>query len=403
MKGWGRWFAVAGLTAVWSGGSSAQPPIPPVPLIRPALEILTYPDPASTVTCDGGAARVVTAPAPASALWTTRPPMVVPVIDRRAPGPTFPPPPPPAHAFLFNVDAQGRTTSIRRQPAPSSAYDTGDHAMQATMAAWRFAPGRPRRDCRYAAEPRRTPLSQASRPLALRLISEASRPGFGAEEVGRLARGPGSDCGVRGPSPRVQVYPAFELLPAAPGRRDWVALGYDLDSTGRPQRVEVLASSGSAPLDAAGRDALIRSQYQPGARRSCLYWYWRSPGELPAPPRPDLSTFVRPGDDCPNEENRTGRVKFVDGARHYPSAFRERNILGWAVVRFDVANWGAVGPAEVVASEPAAAFGQAAQNLVRTAKADPGPGWRGCLQHVVFKLADEGDPPLTLETELRVR
>lgn len=180
-------------------------------------------------------------------------------------------------------------------------------------------------------------------------------------------------------------------------------LEYDLDAGGRPRGVRTGASSGNTALDRAGREALERSRFEPGARRGCEWGYHKTAPDLPAPPRPDIANFVRPGDDCPNEENRQGRVKLVNGEALYPPEFRARNIMGWAIVRFDVASWGAIGPAEVVAAEPAWAIGQAAQTVVRTARAEPGPGWRGCLQPVLFQISDEDAPAAGSARDLTLR
>lgn len=387
--------------AAWANGAGAQPP----PLIQPVYEIVSYAPTGATVTCREGAARVVSAPPPPSRLDLGRGP-TIPAIADREPSKAVTVigqrvPPSTGYSVTFNINADGRTQSIARATPPRDPYDTGDQLQQAVVAAWRFAPGQAYTGCTYAPTIRRTPLDQASAADALRLLSESS-PGPAAQAVRSRAAGPDSDCLTSRPAPLLAAFPAFKTLPATPGRRNWVALGYDLDASGRPQRARVLQSTGSAPLDAAALRALNQSRWEPGARRGCLHWYWHRGGDLPAPARPDLSAFVRPGDDCPNTEDRSGRVKLVNGALHYPQAFRERGILGWAIVRFDVATWGQVGPPEVVAAEPAAAFGQSAQNLIRTARADPGPGWRGCLQHVVFQLADE-DEPLPPTGELRVR
>ena len=384
--------------AAWTGLASAQN-LPPVPLIRPVPEIVSYPAPGATVQCADGLAQIANAPPPPLALNVRR---VPPVPGRVGGGPlSTEPADAPSHLFTFNVAADGRTTTIRRSPEPTTTYDPSDRPVQAAIAVWRFAPGRAHTGCRYLAEPRRIPLEGADRPTLLRIMAE-TRPGEGSDIVRRGVQAPGSDCLRDRPDPRLLAFPPFDDIAAVPGRREWVALGHDLDAAGQPQAVQVLGSSGNAALNAASVQAKQQSRYEPGARRGCLYWYWRNPIELPAPPRPDISAFVRPGDDCPNTEGRKDRVKLVNGALIYPPEFRARNILGWAIVRFDVASWGAIGPAEVVVAEPAAAFGHAAQSLVRSARADPGPGWRGCLQPVIFQLADEGDS-LDFQPDLRLR
>ena len=386
--------------AAWTGVDQAQTsPVQVGPAGRPTPEVVSYPSPGAAVNCAEGAARVVSADAPPPSVDVRRSPLIMipPVPDRSSSLQVGP----PSHLFTFNVTADGRTGAIRRSSEPANAYDRADHPIQAAIAAWRFAPGRAQTGCRYLAEPRRTPLPDADRATLLQVMSE-TRPGEAGALLRKAVLAPGSDCMRDRPDPRLLAFPPFDDIAAPPGKRDWVALGHDLDPTGRPEAVQVLASTGNAALNAAGVQAKQQSRYEPGARRGCLDWYSRTPTELPAPPRPDISTLIRPGDNCPNTEGRKDRVKLINGALIYPPEFRARNILGWAIVRFDVASWGAVGPAEVVAAEPAAAFGQAAQSLMVSARADPGPGWRGCLQPVVFQISDEGEL-LEFERELRVR
>ena len=56
----------------------------------------------------------------------------------------------------------------------------------------------------------------------------------------------------------------------------------------------------------------------------------------------------------------------------FPEVFRQRAIEGWALVRFDVAPWGAIGNAAVIEAQPAALFGEDALRLVRASQATPG-------------------------------
>ena len=85
---------------------------------------------------------------------------------------------------------------------------------------------------------------------------------------------------------------------------------------------------------------------------------------------------------------------------YFPAAFRRRGIEGWAVVRFDVAPWGETGDVEVLASEPADAFGKAAARLIASArKAKAGRGDVGCVEKVLFKMPSTPDTNVQAERD----
>jgi len=378
--------------AAWAGSAGAQPAsaslrtVPPSP--SPSYQVVSHSAPPPTVRCREGEAVLRSGSAPPPTVSPVRRP-VPPVADADGPvAPAVAPQRPGSVTHTFDVTAEGRVAGLRRAPEPHSSYDTEDHPIQAAIVAWSFAPGRAFTGCRHTTERLGTPLESADRPLLLQLMAE-TRPGVGRREVWRRALPPEGDC-LRGkrPEPRLLAYPATDRIPSEAGRPHWVWLDYDLNAAGRPVGARVAASSGNRALEAEALRALNASRFAPGARRGCSRNFGRTPSDLPAPERPNISTFARPGDTCPNVEGSGDRLKLVDGALIYPLPFRERAVEGWAVVRFDLASWGAVGPVEVVAAEPAGAFGQAAQNLAHTARAEPGPGWRGCLQPIVFKMAD---------------
>jgi outer membrane biosynthesis protein TonB len=64
------------------------------------------------------------------------------------------------------------------------------------------------------------------------------------------------------------------------------------------------------------------------------------------------------------------------------------------VVRYDVAPWGGTGNIEVLASEPADAFGEAAKRVIAGATRPPSTtGATGCVDRVRFKMATpDGEP-----------
>ena len=79
----------------------------------------------------------------------------------------------------------------------------------------------------------------------------------------------------------------------------------------------------------------------------------------------------------------------LPAAKNYPRAYAARKVGGWAYLRFDVAPWGQVGNVEVLASEPTAAFGEAARSLLWSARPSaPAQGYRGCVVPVVYAIPE---------------
>lgn len=66
------------------------------------------------------------------------------------------------------------------------------------------------------------------------------------------------------------------------------------------------------------------------------------------------------------------------------------------MIAFDVAPWGQTGNVRVLAAEPAAEFGDAAQQIIRGAVKPPSPtGYTGCVERVRYIIRDGGtaEPP----------
>jgi TonB family protein len=72
---------------------------------------------------------------------------------------------------------------------------------------------------------------------------------------------------------------------------------------------------------------------------------------------------------------------------------RRRGIEGWAVVPFDVAQWGQTNNVRIVAAEPASGFGEAARAIVQQSARRPAPyGYTGCLEQVRFVMPPPDAP-----------
>lgn len=291
----------------------------------------------------------------------------------------------------FRIDAAGRPLGIRTVGSSPSSYPLDTRDVVPAFAAWRFAPGAERRNCTIAFTPRSEPVESADAATLRRYLAlqRPGIPGFSLP-VGKAAfdrvRPAGSTC-TDEPTVRLRAYPAFEEIAQAAGTRSYSFLAHDIDASGRPRNVRLLGSDGNAELDRRSIAAINGSRFAPGARTGCIYYYFRGqPEPMRAPETPPPATFKTAGSDCPDDRD----MKWAKlPALVFPEEFRVRNIEGWAVVRFDVAPWGDVGNVSVAAAEPAAAFGERAQIVVRGAKKLPsGRGYSGCVTRVVFRLPD---------------
>ena len=204
----------------------------------------------------------------------------------------------------------------------------------------------------------------------------------------------GSTCMTRPrPAPLNRAFPDFDALPATPGARDWTMVGYDLDARGRPVNPRIVEGTGNRALDDASVKAVRKSRFTGGARTGCLFPYWRAPATLAAPVSPDPASLRPAEGNCPNDHGWAAEPRLI-----YPAAYRRRAIEGWAAIAYDVAPWGAIGNARIVASEPAAAFGQQALQIVQSARKAPSQsGATGCVDMIRFVM-DRNDMPADAET-----
>ncbi|MNL17588.1 hypothetical protein D3C87_1386900 [compost metagenome] len=106
----------------------------------------------------------------------------------------------------FSINEEGRPRSIRPAPAAAPRFIPTDDA-QATLAAFRFAPGQARADCAMTVRQTPRPLAEASREhLAFAYAVDRARPAAVARQLARQ----GDDCGDR-PRPAVAVYPSPDV------------------------------------------------------------------------------------------------------------------------------------------------------------------------------------------------
>ncbi|MFT4055384.1 MAG: TonB family protein [Novosphingobium sp.] len=280
----------------------------------------------------------------------------------------------------FDIDAGGRPISITREDARFVPNDD----VAPALAASRFPAGA-HSACSVTYSVVVTPFATAAVPD---LVSYTVTPISGRLPMPGWRRiREGSDCAdAPRPQPLVRTLPDFAKLPATPGMKEWALVAYDTDAKGKPVNVRVETGTGNKALDAAAVKAMRASRFTGGARKACSYPYWRQPEVLAAPPMPDKSAFPA-GDNCP-----AGQGWASEPVLRFPQAYNRRRIEGWAVVSYDIALWGAVGNAKVLAAQPSDDFGRQALQVIQSAKAAPSEhGRSGCVERIRFAIHRDAD------------
>lgn len=298
----------------------------------------------------------------------------------------FPPGVPQSPVSIrFRLDSTGRPLGLTLVPPGPPGLDATD--LLPALAVSRFAPGTERGDCEIVVDVEILPVSDAPPPVLHQyLVLGANRSPWAASAARAAFERTipaASDCFRPSPNVRLRAYPAFETIPQAPGTTSYAALAFDIDAEGRPVNARVTDSSGNRELDRQSLEALSQSRFQPGARRGCTYPYWRrGDTNQNAPELPASAAFRQEDADCP-EDRRLANLPPLQ----FPPGFERRNVEGWAIVRYDVAPWGATGNVRALAAEPAAPFGEWAANIVRQARQPESErGYRGCVARVRFVL-----------------
>lgn len=346
----------AATMAVGTAPASAIPP-PPIavsPIAAPSgLAIWT----AGDVRCDGG----VTLPGA-----TIRHPLTT--LDwGRSSGP-------PSVTLQFDIDAIGRPISIK---------DRGFDDAGPALAASRFPAGA-HQGCAVTFSAAVQPIASAAPAQLLAYTVSPISGRLPPQGWARIAED--GNCADRPrQQPLLRAFPDFRELAGSPGEKAWSVVAYDTDAAGKPIRVRTLAGSGNARLDAEAAKAVQASRFTGGARTGCSYPYWRAAEPVPAPPLPDDTALRSDSATCPED-----RKWATPPALRFPPTYSRRRIEGWAVVRYDIAPWGAVGNIKVLASQPADTFGRQAMQMVQSAQAAPSThGATGCVTHVKFVMPDD--------------
>lgn len=279
--------------------------------------------------------------------------------------------------FEFAIDEDGRPLSIARRGEGNTPYaqDTGP-----ALAASRFTPGAARSHCTITYTPHTAPLDTAPVSELMSYSMNRDPIRLPREAMQRIG---GENCRERPvPPPLLLAYPDFRKLTNTPGMRDWAMVDYDLDASGKPVNLRIVGGTGHAALDAASLEAVGKSRFASGEREGCRYPYWLNPGLVEAPPMPPKGALEPADAACDARDGFTKPPRLV-----FPEPYRRRAIEGWAIVSYDVAPWGEIGNAKVLAAQPSEDFGKQAVRMMEGAEAKTsGRGMTGCVDRIRFEM-----------------
>lgn len=290
----------------------------------------------------------------------------------------------PPLTATFRIDATGRPLGIKLD---GSGYRPFSADVAPALAASRSSTKVPLDRCRIVYTASHGPLESATiEQIRAFAIAPTDRPdGLTMVDVFHRTYPAGSDCFDPSPQVLLRGFPRFDTLPLSPGRIEWSMTGFDIDAAGKPVNIATVDGTHVAPLDAGSRQAVADSRFAGGPRHGCVFPYYRRPSIVAAPEAPDKAAFSKASATCPDHAEW---VKLPLGT--IPPAFERRNINGWAIVGYDVAPWGDTGNIAVLASEPAADFGDTAAEIVRQGRrATSATGYTGCVERIIFHAAVE--------------
>lgn len=362
------------------GSATAQAPSAPLPRILQAQPVSQSPTAIKAATLIGWRSGAITCNG------VLEMPLYLPIPDDRIGWRGVEASLPKLVTIYFAIDATGRPHAIKRSAAKYSIFA---HDLEPALATARFKPGSTRTACNITYEPDVVDIASApvDRLLAYSIFPSSQRlPKIGYDRV-RSILTPGSTCVDPPPVVRNRAFPDFQAIQQPPAKRDVSMISYDINRQGRTINVRVAQSTGNVALDRASMRAVAQSRYAAGARRGCLYPYWRRGSPLAAPA---ISEELAPSPDsgCPvSEQWKTQPVL------RFPEPYMRRGVEGWGIVAYDVAPWGATGNLRVIASEPSADFGIAAMNTVRAATKEASTrGYTNCQTRVRFVIARPSQP-----------
>ena len=287
----------------------------------------------------------------------------------------------------FRIDMSGRPLGIAPADTVDDRYRTSDAA--SSLAAWRFRPGRARERCALRFEVTATTLEKAPERKvwlaygALGEIGQDWRKGAINDLILVHLSQPDASCLHGVPDQRDEPAAFPDTLLASPGSIASSVVGFDISAAGEPINIRPLLSGENAELDRLMMQKAAASRYASGASGCIVGYVYSAMPAMPAPPRPSAPTLLPQGSGCASASGSWISLPEID----FPENFRIRNILGWAIVAYDVEPDGRVTHARALAAEPAASFGWQAQRVVAGGrKPPPGRPLRGCIVPVRFDM-----------------
>ena len=375
------WVPLGIAGSVVAGAQGIKPSVPPSP--PPVMQSQTPDYPGIHAAVPGAAQSTMTIWRAGSAMCGEQP-----VVVTQAPNPL------PTLSWggmkqapvrvMFRIDTTGRPLGIAREEQ-RFGQSTGD--LLPALAAARFATGMIRNDCSIAFTPDQVPLDEVPAEIAMAYTvfpTGARAP----EALWRRIRPTDTTCFDPTPALLNRAFPDFTTIAGKPGQPLWSMVGYDIDADGKPVRVHSLAGSRSPLLDAASRQAVEQSRFGKGARRGCLYPYWKIADPMAAPEPPARGSMPAQPAACQTLGEWTRAPRLI-----YPNDYRRRGIEGWAIVSYDVAPWGALGNVKVLDAEPTSDFGEAAKTMFMGLSRKPSEtGASGCMDRVRYVMGTPGRP-----------
>jgi hypothetical protein len=280
----------------------------------------------------------------------------------------------------FAIDASGRPVAIVRSPVGSDMAYNSDLAP--ALAVSRFPAGQAHDTCHITFIRKQTPLTDASPTdlIAASINTSARLPRVATDRM----HPSGSTCSNGLPAPLLRAFPDFTKLTPTIGQQNWSTIQFDIDASGKPVAVRIVAGAGAPEFGAAARKAVAQSRFSSGKRSGCLFSYWQNAAPLAPPPMPEKTVFAADGATCPTDNEWVTQPVLV-----FPDNYRRRGVEGWAIVGFDVAPWGATGNIRVLRAEPSADFGEAGMSVIRGATmAKSDRGYVGCVERVRYAMSE---------------
>jgi TonB family protein len=373
-----RGLVLLALAALVPATALATVPPPPVMDLHPGAKtaIVSFAPPPARVACDGRDVVVVQSSPIHPKAWQ---PWTPPVGANPASAL-----PQLGQSLTFSVDGDGAVIDLKR--GPGFAPWSGDEQI-AIVATWRFAPGAPAKGCKFDLAPIQTALADTT---PAKLFEIAAVEGRNTPPAVRAALAKAGDC-YQPPrrAPDTIAYPDLRAFRDKTASPPWAGVRYGIDASGAVRDVRIVTQSGDPAFADAAAASVAESRFQSGSARTGCYATFRAKAKTtPAPSRPDIKAFERPGDAC----DLTREAMNTPETKTFPPAYAKSGVAGWAIVRFDVAPWGQIGNVEVMASQPSEAFGIAARNLVQSSRPSAPPtGYRGCLVPIIYAIPPSVD------------